>query len=112
MDTTVRIALPAEQELPQNPILENTEQILNDSIATEKTDSTAIKGMPQTESAEIPTNELSNASQDKPTVREQIKKQVEERTDSVSRPNGLTKIDKGESRKKTESKGSGNINLC
>ena len=65
--------------------------------------------MPQTESAEIPTNELSNASQDKPTVREQIKKQVEERTDSVSRPNGLTKIDKGESRKKTESKGSGKL---
>lgn len=89
--------------------LPNTEQILNDSIAIENADSIAIKGTTLTESAEISTSEHSNTSQDKPTVREQIKKQVEERTDSVSRPNGLTKIDKGESRKKTESKGSGKL---
>lgn len=41
--------------------------------------------------------------EDKPSVQEQIKQQVEQRTDTVSnKPNGLTKIEKGEKTEKKE----------
>ena len=51
---------------------------------------------------EIETEESYKESTEKPTVQEQIKKQVEQKNDTVaSKPNGLTKIEKGD---KTEKK--------
>lgn len=81
----------------------------NDSIIAEKTDSLAVTDSAPIEKKEAPDEATVTEPKDKPTVQEQIKKQTEEKEDTVSRPNGLTKIEKGGNGKKTGSKGNGKL---
>lgn len=82
---------------------------LNDSISEVKTDSATIIDSVQTEKTDAPIEETTTEVKDKPSVQEQIKKQAEEKADTTSRPNGLTKIEKGDSGKKPKSKGNGKL---
>ena len=84
-------------------------QNLNDSIVSEKIDSTAIVGSATTDKIETPDEGPAIEPKDKPTVQEQIKKQAEEKADTVSQPNGLTKIEKGGNGKKPGPKGNGKL---
>lgn len=61
------------------------------------------------EKTKAPNETAVTEPKDKPTVQEQIKKQTEEKEDTLSRPNGLTKIEKGGNGKKTGSKGNGKL---
>lgn len=88
---------------------ENAQQMSNDSIIAEKADSLVVTDDAPIEKTEAPDEAPVNESKDKPTVQEQIKKQAEEKEDTVSRPNGLTKIEKGDKGKKSESKGNGKL---
>lgn len=85
------------------------QQILSDSIITEKADSLAVTDSALIEKTEAPNEAPVAEPKDKPTVQEQVKKQAEEKEDTVSHPNGLTKIEKGGNGKKTESKGNGKL---
>lgn len=78
------------------------EATLTDSIFSEESDNISTKDSLSDKHEEIVTEESDKGSTKKPTVQEQIKKQVEQKTDTVSnKPNGLTKIEKGD---KTEKK--------
>lgn len=85
------------------------QQMSNDSIIAEKTDSLAVTDNVPIEKTEAPDEAPVTEPKDKPTVQAQIKKQAEEKEDTVSRPNGLTKIEKGGNEKKTGSKGNGKL---
>ncbi len=82
---------------------------LNDSISEVKTDSATIIDSVPTEKAVTPIEETTTEVKDKPSVQEQIKKQAEEKVDTTSLPNGLTKIEKGDSGKKPNSKGNSKL---
>lgn len=82
---------------------------LNDSIITEKTDSSAIEGSVLTEKEVTSDERQATEPEDKPTVQEQIKKQVEEKADTASRPNSLTRIEKGDNGRNPNSKGNGRL---
>ena len=78
------------------------ETIPTDSIFSEVSDSIHTKDSLPDKQEENETEESYKESTEKPTVQEQIKKQVEQKNDTVaSKPNGLTKIEKGD---KTEKK--------
>lgn len=74
----------------------DTTELPTDSIDTEKVDS-----VPLAKAVELKESDSSDAkgveSETKPTVQERIKKQAEEKEDTVAAPNGLTRINKGES---------------
>lgn len=78
------------------------ESIPTDSIISEVPDSIPVKDSLPTKQEETVSEESDKGSTEKPTVQEQIKKQAEQKNDSVApKPNGLTKIEKGD---KTEKK--------
>lgn len=87
----------------------NDEQSLNDTIIAEETDSTTIRDSAPTEKTETSIKDPVIVTTDQPTVRKQIRQQEEEKSDTVSRPNGLTKIEKGDNGKKQGSKGNGKL---
>lgn len=74
----------------------DTKELPTDSIDIEKVDS-----VPLAKAVELKEPDSSDAkgveSETKPTVQERIKKQAEEKEDTVAVPNGLTRIKKGES---------------
>lgn len=82
--------------------------ILKDTIPSVKVDSVNTNegktlDVPETQDKE------SHVSKDNPTVQEQIKQQAKESNDTVTRANGLTKIDRSDRSKKNDSKGSGRL---
>lgn len=73
-----------------------------DSVFSEVSDSIPAKDSLPDKQDKIVSEESDKGSTEKPTGQEQIKKQVEQKKDTVaSKPNGLTKIEKGD---KTEKK--------
>lgn len=88
----------------------NEGQSLNDSIITEEVDSSQIvKSAPPEKKKN--SDERQNAKpKDKPTGQEQIKKDGEERSDTASQPNVLTKIKKSGGGNETNSKDDGKTN--
>lgn len=81
---------------------------LKDTVPTVKVDSVNANEDKTTEVADNQDKE-SSTSKGKPTVQEQIKQQAKESNDTVARPNGLTKIDRGDGSKKQGSKRSGRL---
>ena len=78
-------------------------EIPTDSILSEAQDSISEKDSVSDMKEEIVTDESDKGRAEKPTVQEQIQKQVELRNDTVaSKPNGLTKIEKGDKTAKKE----------
>lgn len=82
--------------------------ILKDTISSVKVDSVNTNQDKTTDVSETQ-EKSSRGSKDKPTVQEQIKQQAKESNDTVARPSGLTKIDRGDGSKKHGSTGSGRL---
>lgn len=79
------------------------QEISSDSILSEVPDSIPAKDSVSDKKEEIVTEESDKGSAEKPTVQEQIQKQVEQKNDTVaSKQNGLTKIAKGDKTPKKE----------
>ena len=93
----------------------NPDLPLKDSIISEVADPIILKDSTtmETEKATIKTTEESEkAVEKKTTVQEQIKKQAEDKVDTITRPNGLTKIEKkGDNENKTETKKNNELTL-
>lgn len=79
--------------------------VLNDSIISEVSDSVPTTDTLSEEQEKVESEAQEIVESEKPTVQEQIKKQGEKKSDSVAaKPNGLTKIEKGDKGTKTENK--------
>lgn len=79
------------------------EALPTDSIFSEVSDSITVKDSIPDKQEEIASEESDEGNTEKTTVQEQIKKQVEQKNDTVaSKPKGLTKIEKGDKAEKND----------
>lgn len=82
-------------------------KLSSDSITVEKMDNTPSDSITFHKEAEPTDNETVSEDGNKPTVRERIRKQSEEKEDTISTPNGLTRINKEEPKPTNPKPGNG-----